>query len=220
MNAPRPNIVVAGLARCGTSVTMQMLHAGGVPCIGEWPAFEVGDVNGAPVDPAFMARYPGHALKVLDPHRTKLPPLASGGVLIWLDRDPVEQARSQAKFVHLMTGVPVPNRAHMRSWTAGLRSDRVPALAQFGGWPKLLLDFEQIVTDPRRAARSIATRLEPWWPNLDAERMADQVRPRPPACAPDLAMELRLVAEAGAGFAPPSLHSSPPSVPGPTGERI
>ena len=33
-------IIVAGLTRSGLSVTMQMLWAGGYPCLGRWPAFE------------------------------------------------------------------------------------------------------------------------------------------------------------------------------------
>lgn len=33
-------IIVTGIARSGLSLTMQMLHAGGIPCAGEPPAFE------------------------------------------------------------------------------------------------------------------------------------------------------------------------------------
>lgn len=171
MNAPLPYVVVAGLARCGTSLTMQMLHAGGIPCIGAYPDFEVDEVNHRAVDPAFLAQHPGHAFKVLNPQETPLPTLPAA-VLIWLDRDPEQQARSQAKFAHLTMGVPVPNRAHLRRWESGLRRDRGPALAQFGGWLKLLLNFEDIIAQPLRASYQIAARLSPWWPDIDFQRMA------------------------------------------------
>ena len=36
----RPCIIVSGLGRCGSSLVMQMLHAGGVECLGAPPAFE------------------------------------------------------------------------------------------------------------------------------------------------------------------------------------
>lgn len=196
MSTSRPHIIVGGLARCGTTLMMHMLHAGGIPCIGTKPDFEVEEVNHRQVDPAFLARHPGHALKLLDPHETPLP-VGTRAVLIWLDRDPDQQARSQAKFVRMtMSGIPMPNRSTLRRWAAGLRGDRAKALARFPGWPRLELKFEAIITGPETTAHQIAGFLCQWWPDLDVERMAAQVRPRPTDCAPDLAIELALSEEA------------------------
>lgn len=198
MNAPlRPHIIVAGLARCGTTLTMHMLHAAGIPCIGKRPGFEVEQTDHRTVDPAFLARHPGHAFKLLDPHHCPLP-AGLPGVLIWLDRNPVEQAKSQAKFAHLMLGVRPANRAILRRWSAALRVDRARALAPFADWPTLILDFERIILRPQITAERIARHLEPWWPDLDIRGMAQQVRPRSPACAPGLEIELALTAEADA----------------------
>lgn len=36
----KPTIFVSGLGRCGSSMTMQMLDAAGIPCIGDYPAYE------------------------------------------------------------------------------------------------------------------------------------------------------------------------------------
>jgi hypothetical protein len=37
----KPYVIVAGFGRCGSSLTMTMLHAAGIPCIGTPPDFEV-----------------------------------------------------------------------------------------------------------------------------------------------------------------------------------
>lgn len=193
MNVRAPYIVVAGLGRCGTSLLMQMLDAGGIPCIGPYPAFEPEALRTSrAIDPAFLARYPGHAFKLLDPHRTPLPPIP--GVLIWLDRELREQARSQAKFATLMMGVPMANRVHLRRWASGLRADRERGLAPFEGWPRLVLRFEDIIRRPDDAALLIAARLRPWFNNINEAAMAAQVRPRSTDCAPGLDLELSLIA--------------------------
>lgn len=40
MSAIHPHIIVSDIARRGTTLTMHMLHVGGVPCIGAKPDFE------------------------------------------------------------------------------------------------------------------------------------------------------------------------------------
>jgi hypothetical protein len=39
----RPTVLVCGVGRCELALTMHMLRAGGVPCVGPWPAYRVGD---------------------------------------------------------------------------------------------------------------------------------------------------------------------------------
>lgn len=193
---PVPVLFVSGLARCGTSLTMQMLSAAGIPCAGEFPDFEVDDTNHRDISPAFMAAHRGHAVKWLDPY---LAPPARDifFITLWLDRDPVEQARSQAKFVHLMMGVPHPGRHVLRRWASGLRRDRATALGFIGifGWPKMMLDFESLLGKPRESAGRIASWLEPWFGGLDVDRMTAAVRPRGSRCEPGLAIEAALVAQ-------------------------
>lgn len=195
----KPHIIVGGLARCGTTLMMHMLHAGGVSCIGAKPAFEVDEINHRAVNLDFLARHPGHAFKLLDPHMTALPD-GLDAVVIWLDRDVDEQARSQAKFVQMLAGAPRPNRAQMRRWAAGLRADRPAALACLSRWPGLVMRFEDLIEAPQVSALQVAVFLAPYW-RLNAGAMAAQVRPRPSTCAPDMAIELSLSAEACRGAA-------------------
>ena len=41
----RPTVFVCGHGRCGSSMVMQMLDAGGFPCFGEYPAYEPEEVG-------------------------------------------------------------------------------------------------------------------------------------------------------------------------------
>jgi len=181
-----PTIIVAGLGRCGTSMLMQMLHRGGVACVGEWPAFEVPEVRER-VTPAFIEASRGKAVKVLDPHRVGLP----GDVrVIWLDRDHRQQARSHAKFLETMTGMRY-DRAGRRALAASLVRDTHAAMGVIGSRPVMRMRFEQVLADPRMAAVWLGefTRA----PGFDVGAAARAVRPRGPECAPDLAMEMMLM---------------------------
>jgi hypothetical protein len=187
----RPHLIVSGLARCGTTLTMTMLHAAGVPCIGNRPDFEVEEIDHLHVDPEYLAQFPGHAFKLLDPLFTPLPAGMPPTPVIWLDRDPKQQARSQAKFIHLNMGLPMASRAHLRKWAAGLRRDRGPSLARFKGWPILIMRFENLIEDHIQSAAIIADFLRPWW-QVDPVKMELEVLPRSAECAPDIEIELRL----------------------------
>lgn len=194
----RPHIIVAGFARCGTTLTMHMLHAAGVACIGETPGFEVREISGMAVSRDFLFARFGHAFKLLDPHILTLPAGMPRTPVIWLDRNPVQQARSQAKFAHMVGGMPMANRDHLRRWAAGLKEDRPRALRRFAGWPVLTLQFEGLIEAPRNSAALIARFLNPWWHGLDHEAMAAKVLPRSTDCQPGVDIEMRLSEEAGA----------------------
>lgn len=189
-------VIVAGLGRCGTSLVMGMLHAAGIPCIGTPPDFE--DMRTAwRIDPAWLAGRPGHAVKVLDPHRV-WPPAGIDAEVIWLDRDPTEQARSQIKLVQ-SGGFPITaTRNRMRGLVSVIERDRRQGRKLLHGLPMLTLTFEDILAEPLKAATAIASFLAPRRPGLDADRMADQVVSRGPECQPTLAIEERLLQAARA----------------------
>lgn len=190
-----PVFAVAGLGRCGTSLVMQMLAAGGMPCAGSAPDFEPDELL-APVDPAWLASQRGRAVKLLDPHLLSVPldlPLE----VIWMDRDLKQQAKSQAKFAHLAAGLPRPNRQHARRWHEGLARDRRAALAALDPHTVRRLRFEDVLVHPRRSAGYLAETFRHWIA-LDVARMAAQVRPRGTACAPGLDLEAELIAIAEA----------------------
>lgn len=191
-----PIILVCGFGRCGSSLVMQMLAAGGVPMTGEWPAFEADQVGDLALDADWLATVPGHAIKLLDPHRAPIPAIAGGYRSIWLDRDPREQSRSHAKFLRLMMGIHL-SRIDIRRFAASYSKDRPKALAALHarGWV-CRLRFEDVLADPVGAATTLAAFVGVSVENVRA--MASAVRPRLPSCAGGLDMELALLAERSA----------------------
>lgn len=193
INRPPPSksdivapIVVAGLARCGTSLLMQMLHQGGIECIGPWPSFEVSETvcRGAQ---AFVAGHSGKAVKVLDPHRVGL----SGDVrVIWMDRDWQQQAKSHAKLVAILMGLHY-DRNGMRALKASLAKDTARCMRMIGSRPLLRLRFESVLADPSGTAATLRAFL--CRDDFDCGKAAAAVQSRHAACAPGLDMEMSLV---------------------------
>lgn len=185
-------ILASGLGRCGSSLTMQMLHAGGIPCEGEAPAFECRDAIAA-INTGDAHHLSGHAVKLLDPFRRGWRPMPGPDYrIIWLDRDPKQQAKSQAKFMDLM-GIS-RQRPKWRVVMSKLRSDRRSSWRTLNkaldvNGQILKLRFERILTHPMETALKIQDIVgRP----LDVDAMAACVLPRGPECMPDLAIELAL----------------------------
>lgn len=189
--AERPITIVAGLGRCGTSMVMQMLHAGGVPCVGQRPSFEVSRWQIRPTAEA-LAAIPGHAVKVLELHEgwRMVPP---GCQVIWMDRDQREQAKSHAKFLRTMTGRHV-DRSGRRALEASLMRDTHQTMGVIGSVPLVRLRFEDVLADPLKAARLLGEFTE--HAGFNAYRAEQAVKRRSPECAPDLGIELSLTRDA------------------------
>lgn len=174
-------ILVSGLGRCGTSLVMQMLHAGGVQCTGKYPSFE--DVRtSVDMDVEWLRKQSGRAVKLLDPQRSPpslAPPFEA---IIWLSRDLKEQAKAQAKLLRVLLGVDADWRAMRR----GLISDtpRALTLLRSFGAPLLALRFEAIVQHPRAAASAIAELLPRHDVNVEAATRV--VLPRGWRCLPGM----------------------------------
>lgn len=181
--------LICGFGRCGSSLVMQMLEAGGMPVTGAYPAFEHPETLNR--GGAWLQQQVGKAVKVLDPQRGGLPHGPKYRV-IWLDRERTEQGRSQAKFVRLMMGLP-GGRQTARAFAQSYVHDRPKAHAVFkaAGAPVLCLTFEGLLRSPYEAADLIAEFINP---DLNAQAMARVVLPRPLACMPDMAIEARLMA--------------------------
>jgi hypothetical protein len=173
-------IVVSGFGRCGTSLVMQMLAAGGVPCLGRFPSYESSEAVG-----------PGQAVKILDPQRAVPIPYAipTTARVIWIDRDIKEQAASLAKFIAALSMLPV-GRDERRRLAHSLRSDRPHALRALGSRQTLMLSFEGLLSSPTTQADRI---LRFVGGSFDAAVAARQVRQRSPKCATGLDMELALM---------------------------
>jgi len=114
-------IVVSGLTRCGSSLMMQMLHAGGYPISCE-PGNE--NVSGEHSDQISTLREialglaDGKAVKSLDPLNFPLPS-GKNYTFLWMQRNYYEQAKSITKFMKIFLGVN-QNRRQTREIEASL----------------------------------------------------------------------------------------------------
>lgn len=188
-------ILVAGLGRCGTSLVMQMLHAGGVPVHGSWPSYE---------DPAQLrdaARWwsecaPWSAAKVIDPHRFT-DRWSGPAVVIFLSRDHVEQARSALRFM-MTCGMTFPfDSEAIKRWSESLDAE-LPiargAVTRAGARPALHLRFGAVVESTACSVEAICDFLRERtpWHDLDREAMAEVVVRRS-AAAMTFPLETRLL---------------------------
>lgn len=174
-------VVVSGFGRCGSTLLMRMLDAGGVPIHAANPvSYETPNV----LTPEGWLRVDG-AAKGLFPY---LPPpnLPRPAATIWLDRNLREQTRSHAKMSRLFLRRPL-TRAQRRAWTLSLRRDRPKALRQLRSVGRVLqTSFEDLLEFPRNTSTTIAEFLRL---DLDVEAMASIVDPRSARCTPDLRRE-------------------------------
>ena len=187
-------VLVCGFPRCGSSLVMQMLAAGGLPCVGRYPAFEEpAHVYPGDLDAAWFSAQVGRAVKVLDPINARPP----GGVryrAIWLDRDLGEQTKSWSKFGQGVGLLDSPlARPARRALAASFVRDRPRSLRLLEslGAATYLLTFESILGHPERSAYAIDMHLGG---GLDVAKMAAVPLKRDAACRPDMAIELALIA--------------------------
>lgn len=182
-------VVVSNLLRAGSSLTMQMLHAGGYQCVGRWPDFEVEQTEGTN---EWLRRCEGMAVKVLDPHRYRPPPGPDYRV-IWIDRDVRQQAKSTIKAQREMAGMNV-HRSHLKDMERLIRESRKPALDTWRsvGARMLMMRFERMVLGKHEAAEDIAKFIGA---DLDTEAMAAAVVKRRPGCLQYM-LEFKLLEQA------------------------
>jgi hypothetical protein len=185
-------VIVSGFQRCGSSLVMQMLAAGGMPIFHDpsmgYPAFETQiNMRGGPLD-----AYDGRALKWLEP--LHLMPEKSGVEIqtIWMTRDHLQQAKSAVKFMTHVMGMRVrtsTTRKIMRSY------DRDEA-ASIRAWERrglvLIVDFETVLRMPASVASTVAQFIGR---ELDIAAMVGQVKARDASCLPYL-LEAELVGAA------------------------
>ena len=185
MNAETlPVIVVCGFGRCGSSLMMQMLNAGGIATTGIYPAFEVECANLGAFDLEQLAEMRGRAVKVLDPHKAPsmdhIPRLA-----IWIDRHPKQQAKSFAKFAGEVLGFNV-DRGMRLACENSYRRERPDALRAASADPARLFrtTFEILVQSPGAAMTVLAEWLQPFGFHLNADLAATAALRRGTACLP------------------------------------
>lgn len=157
---------------------MSMLHAGGIPTTADPPGFEDGRVELLPRRSEWVHDAAGHAVKFLDPHRWR-PPFGPRYLVLWLTRDPTEQARSFQKFVHHLDPDARP-RALPRV-RASIVHDSHAARRAWYSVRGLVheLAFEHVLADPRAAAVEVSRFIgRPF----DVDRAAAAIVNRPADC--------------------------------------
>lgn len=186
-------VAFSGFLRCGTSLVGQMLYAGGMLVLGRPERFEV---HMQPGPQKWMLKQPGaepYAVKVPDPHVYR-PPAGPEYRVIWLDRDPREQAKSTIKCSEAYS--PEEHAEHMRGHThksvrsdiqRQLRSERPEAMRAWKAVTDrvLAMRFEQFVKDYPRGAVDCARRIQKFVGlDLDIDAMAAVVVKRRAGCLP------------------------------------
>lgn len=183
---------VTGQGRCGSTMLMRMLAAGGMDVhADDRVGFESADVLGLPTKYAFLYQCDRKVLKIVQP-LTRLPRWPKDHSLkirwVYLSRDPVEQATSHFKMLLRMN-------ADLRAGAkkrleANLASENARTPDVLGRWSGsagvYILTFEEILAVPKQAAAALCAFLER---PLDIERMTAEVLQRPPRCMPGFYIE-------------------------------
>lgn len=187
--------IVAGFGRCGSSLVMQMLEAGGMPVTGLWPGFEAREagvtVRGGTISREWLATIPGHAIKVLDAQNGGIPQ-GFDYRIIWCDRDHTQQAKSQIKLASpfMPTGI---DRGLVRRFEASYARDKPKALRSLRATAHncIHVQFENLLMNPVVEARIISAHCG----GLDVAKMAQAVRFRSTEARGDLVLENMLIEE-------------------------
>ena len=182
-------VIVSGCSRCGSSLMMRMLEAGGIETHdeGNKVSYECHEAQEALINGRadFVGSLAGKAVKMLDPHRVSFPPVPIAWV--WMSRNATEQAKSQIKLVGMMFSALCPNPDRL---ALSLARDnlRVPIdLSRVPGSRLMVVDFERLVGAPGAVIPELVGFLNR---PMDQAKMLACVIDRPPECAPGLEIEL------------------------------
>lgn len=177
----RAVVIVSGLPRSGTSMTMAMLAAGGLPCVSDGTRsadednprgyFEDERVKSLAADSDWLRAASGQVVKIVSPLLAHLPPGPEYAVL-FMRRDLDEVLASQAKMME-RRGEPQTVPDDEMKWYFEKHLRRVESLLEERADTRVLyLEHGEVIADPRRQAAAIASFLDL---PLDLERMAAAV---------------------------------------------
>jgi len=190
-------LIVSGLARCGSSLMMRMLYAGGMPVfVTNHNSFEHPFALKLPTNNAWLAECDGKAVKVLDPQRF-VPRMPEGveAATIWTARDYHEQAKSMFKFISIVSGNPaemmrgpervgITNDKIVERLEASLKHDGPVAVRTMKAIGEThIVRFEDVIKRPFPAALHVAMFVEAeMGVQLDVDKMVSVVVRRSPDC--------------------------------------
>ena len=182
-----PIIIVAGVGRCGSSLIMQMLVAGGVRLGGtgaKHPTYECSEYTKLPHAPWWLGACHGKVIKIINPGRYH-PPKGHLYKVIWAQRRLKNQTDSWMKWQERLIEQKGRRRLDRSSMIDMLvkRSargmDSMRSLQPIGGVH--LVRFESALKLPNTTATEIAMYLGL---DLDTEKMTSVVAKRSPECLP------------------------------------
>lgn len=184
-----PTIGVCGFGRCGSSMIMAMLDAGGVPPVvgSAERSYELPNLEGL-VDLTYDD-LEGRAVKLLDAIGHYSMPKAYDWRMIWLDRNHRHQAKSFAKFVRALGLVPEGTTLDLGAIRRSYEVDRPKMVAAYSVMgPVLEMSYDTTLADPTAAAYKLAGFVG--FPRFDITAAAAVVHRRSPDCAPGMDFEL------------------------------
>lgn len=188
-------LIVAGLGRCGLTLTMQMLAAGGFPCVGEAPAYEDEALLADLIEGRHDAMR-GKAVKLVWGDQVPSAPFAPA-VAIAMTRDRLEQAASTFKLVQTFDPLVAVNAspAARRALAVDLgeAQDALYAMLQRGGATFIPHSFERALADPLEFAQRIELFIHRHFGRrFDARAAAKVVIKRGPECQPTMDIEFQM----------------------------
>ena len=186
--------IVSGFQRCGSSLMLQMLRAGGLKVFHDaemgYPAFETQRTVDSASESAWLEALDGQALKWLEPRHTMPASVRPELRIIWMKRDFNEQARSAVKFMRHVVGLALP-RETRRVFAASYRRDEPSSVSAWGKRGKVHVQrFEHLIENPQQAAIDVQLFLAV---PLNVAAMVNEVRERRTACL-DGFLEMELLA--------------------------
>lgn len=182
MKKNNPIVVVTGLSRCGSSLMMQMLHAGGMPvsCApGNEKISGEHNSNTEALKLIALDMVNGKAIKALDPLNFPLPP-GKDYVFIWCRRNFQEQAKSIVKFLREL-GIKA-SKSDANALHKSLHPDTIKSLRYLENLgPVHVFEYEEVIAAPTVTACRIAKIFDEYCV-LDVAAMRSVVIDRSPKC--------------------------------------
>jgi len=181
-SAKEPIVIVSGLPRTGTSLMMQLLHAGGVPVLSDSHRapdvsnprgyFEYEKVKWLPADASWLAEACGQALKVI----AQLVPFLPRGFqyqVIFMQRDMDEVIHSQTTMIEKLGKSPA---ADFHALALAFERHLAAARDFINHHPQTTtenVDYHELVTSPDTVVERLIKFLRR--PNLDRRAMIDAI---------------------------------------------
>jgi len=193
-----PIIIVTGLGRCGSTMMMQMLKAGGIePYADHASSLECSLTTTLPYNHNWLNQCEGKAVKVLDVWRWQVPSQYNAK-FIWLQRNLHEQAKSQVKFMTAIGELPPNvNAARLiKKVEKRLAEENIGMYRYLSARPFIALRFEEILQSPLTTARSIGHFIGSDLACNTTLAASAVFTDRPTKCASDLNIELILAMHA------------------------